>query len=306
MFGAIEAGGTKFVCAIGSKPEDLKITQFPTTSPEATTANAVAFLRENSRGELWAVGIGSFGPVDLDSQSASFGHITSTPKPGWQNFDFAGAVHRALDVPVGFDTDVNAAALGEARWGSAQTLSDFLYLTVGTGIGGGGMANGRVLHGLLHPEMGHIPIPHDRRRDPFPGCCPFHGDCLEGLASGPAIAQRWGTPAEVLPAEHPAWALEAHYVALGLATWVCTLSPKRILLGGGVMQQASLFPLIRAELARLLNGYIRVKELAEYLDQYVIPPQLGNCAGIAGALVLAEQAYQATRTAAAYDRQVRL
>jgi fructokinase len=306
MFGAIEAGGTKFVCAIGSKPEDLKITQFPTTSPEATTANAVAFLRENSRGELWAVGIGSFGPVDLDSQSASFGHITSTPKPGWQNFDFAGAVHRALDVPVGFDTDVNAAALGEARWGSAQTLSDFLYLTVGTGIGGGGMANGRVLHGLLHPEMGHIPIPHDRRRDPFPGCCPFHGDCLEGLASGPAIAQRWGTPAEVLPAEHPAWALEAHYVALGLATWVCTLSPKRILLGGGVMQQASLFPLIRAELARLLNGYIRVKELAEYLDQYVIPPKLGNCAGIAGALVLAEQAYQATRTAAAYDRQVRL
>ena len=306
MFGAIEAGGTKFVCAIGSKPEDLKITQFPTTSPEATTANAVAFLRENSRGELWAVGIGSFGPVDLDLQSASFGHITSTPKPGWQNFDFAGAVHRALDVPVGFDTDVNAAALGEARWGAAQTLSDFLYLTVGTGIGGGAMANDRVLHGLLHPEMGHIPIPHDRRRDPFPGCCPFHGDCLEGLASGPAIAQRWGTPAEALPAEHPAWALEAHYVALGLATWVCTLSPKRILLGGGVMQQASLFPLIRVELARWLNGYIRVKELAEYLDQYVIPPKLGNCAGIAGALVLAEQAYQATRAAAAYDRQVRL
>ena len=306
MFGAIEAGGTKFVCAIGSKPEDLKITQFPTTSPEATTANAVAFLRENSRGELWAVGIGSFGPVDLDLQSASFGHITSTPKPGWQNFDFAGAVHRALDVPVGFDTDVNAAALGEARWGAAQTLSDFLYLTVGTGIGGGAIANGRVLHGLLHPEMGHIPIPHDRRRDPFPGCCPFHGDCLEGLASGPAIAQRWGTPAELLPAEHPAWALEAHYLALGLATWVCTLSPKRILLGGGVMQQASLFPLIRAELARWLNGYIRVKELAEYLDQYVIPPKLGNCAGIAGALVLAEQAYQATRAAAAYDRQVRL
>lgn len=307
MFGAIEAGGTKFVCAIGSKPEDLKITQFPTTSPEATTANAVAFLRENSRGELWAVGIGSFGPVDLDSQSATFGYITSTPKPGWQNFDFAGAVHRALDVPVGFDTDVNAAALGEARWGAAQTLSDFLYLTVGTGIGGGGIANGRVLHGLLHPEMGHVPIPHDRQRDPFPGCCPFHGDCLEGLASGPAMQQRWGTPAEVLPAEHPAWALEAHYVALGLATWVCTLSPKRILLGGGVMQQASLFPMIRAELARLLNGYIRVKELAEYLDQYIIPPKLGNCAGIAGALVLAEQAYQRqASSAAAYERQVRL
>jgi fructokinase len=306
MFGAIEAGGTKFVCAIGSKPEDLKITQFPTSSPEATTANAVAFLRENSRGELWAVGIGSFGPVDLDPQSATFGYITSTPKPGWQNFDFAGAVRRALNVPVGFDTDVNAAALGEARWGAAQTLSDFLYLTVGTGIGGGAIANGRVLHGLLHPEMGHIPIPHERQRDPYPGCCPFHGDCLEGLASGPAMQQRWGAPAEGLTVEHPAWALEAHYLALGLASWVCTLSPKRILLGGGVMQQAALFPMIRAELARLLNGYVRAKELAERLDDYVIAPKLGNSAGIAGALVLAEQAYhgQATRVASASEHKV--
>src|ERR1700756_622007 len=308
MFGAIEAGGTKFVCAIGSKPEDLKITQFSTTSPEATTANAIAFLRENSRGELWAVGIGSFGPVDLDPQSETFGYITSTPKPGWQNFDFAGAVRRALNVPVGFDTDVNAAALGEARWGAAQTLSDFLYLTVGTGIGGGAIANGRVLHGLLHPEMGHIPIPHERQRDPYPGCCPFHGDCLEGLASGPAMQQRWGAPAQGLTTEHPAWALEAHYLALGLASWVCTLSPKRILLGGGVMQQAALFPMIRAELARLLNGYVRAKELAEHLDDYVVAPKLGNSAGIAGALVLAEQAYhgQATRAALASERKVHL
>ena len=308
MFGAIEAGGTKFVCAIGSRPEDLKITQFPTTSPEATTANAVAFLQENSRGELWAVGIGSFGPVDLDPQSATFGYITSTPKPGWQNFDFAGAVGRALHVPVGFDTDVNAAALGEARWGAAQTLSDFLYLTVGTGIGGGAIANGRVLHGLLHPEMGHIPVRHDRQLDPYPGCCPFHGDCLEGLASGPAMQQRWGAPAEGLPPEHPAWPLEAHYLALGLASWVCTLSPKRILIGGGVMQQASLFPMVRAELARLLNGYVRAKELTEDLDEYVIAPKLGNSAGIAGALVLAEQAYHspATRAASAYERKVHL
>ena len=303
MFGAIEAGGTKFVCAIGSKPEDLKIAQFPTTSPDATTANAVRFLEENSRGELWAVGIGSFGPVDLDPQSATFGYITSTPKPGWQNFDFAGAVRRALNVPVGFDTDVNAAALGEARWGAAQSLSDFLYLTVGTGIGGGAIANGRVLHGLLHPEMGHIAIPHDRQRDPYAGSCPFHGDCLEGLACGPAMQQRWGAAAQGLPAGHPAWPLEAHYLALGLANWVCTLSPKRILLGGGVMQQASLFPMIRTELARLLNGYVRVKELAEDLGQYVIAPKLGNCAGIAGGLVLAEQAYHSqTNRAASADQ----
>lgn len=299
MFGAIEAGGTKFVCAVGSKPEDLKITQLPTTAPGATTASAVAFLREHSGDELQAVGIGSFGPVDLCPSSPTFGYITSTPKSGWQNYDIAGAVGRALGVPVGFDTDVNAAALGEARWGAAQSVSDFLYLTIGTGIGGGAVVNGRVLHGLLHPEMGHIRIPHDWQRDPYAGCCPFHGDCLEGLASGPAMQQRWGTPAQDLPGNHPAWALEAHYLALGLANWVCTLSPRRIVLGGGVMQQSWLFAMIRGELARLLNGYVRAKELTESLDQYVVPPKLRNRAGIVGALVLAEQAYQKQQKRAA-------
>ena len=292
MLGAIEAGGTKFVCAVGSKPEDLKITQLPTTAPGATTASAVAFLREHSGDQLQAVGIGSFGPVDLCPSSPTFGYITSTPKSGWQNYDFAGAVRTALGVPVGFDTDVNAAALGEARWGAAQSLSDFLYLTIGTGIGGGAIVNGRVLHGLLHPEMGHIRIPHDFNRDPYAGSCPFHGDCLEGLASGPAMQQRWGMQAEDLPAHHAAWPLEAHYLALGLANWVCTLSPRCILLGGGVMQQEWLFEMIREELARLLNGYVRAKELTENLDRYVIPPKLGNQSGIIGALVLAEQAYQ--------------
>ena len=292
MLGAIEAGGTKFVCAVGSKPEDLKITQLPTTAPGATTASAVAFLREHSGDQLQAVGIGSFGPVDLCPSSPTFGYITSTPKSGWQNYDFAGAVRTALGVPVGFDTDVNAAALGEARWGAAQSLSDFLYLTIGTGIGGGAIVNGRVLHGLLHPEMGHIRIPHDFSRDPYAGSCPFHGDCLEGLASGPAMQQRWGVPPEDLPANHAAWALEAHYLALGLANWVCTLSPRCILLGGGVMRQEWLFEMIREEFARLLNGYVRAKELTENLDRYVIPPKLGNQSGIIGALVLAEQAYQ--------------
>jgi len=291
MFGAIEAGGTKFVCAVGTNPDDLTLTQFPTTSPEATMASAIAFLQKQSDGKLDGVGIGSFGPVDLRPASPTFGYITSTPKSGWQNYDFAGAIRTALGVPVGFDTDVNAAALGEARWGAAQSLSDFLYLTIGTGIGGGAVVNGRVLHGLLHPEMGHIRIPHDFNRDPYPGCCPFHGDCLEGLASGPAMQQRWGVPPEDLPANHSAWALEAHYLALGLANWVCTLSPRCILLGGGVMRQAWLFAMIREDLARLLNGYVRAKELIENLNQYVIPPRLGNRSGVIGALVLAEQAY---------------
>jgi fructokinase len=292
VFGAIEAGGTKFVCAVGTGPEDLAVTQLPTTSPEATIGSAVAFLKERSGGQLQAVGIGSFGPVDLSPSSPTFGHITSTPKPGWQNYDFAGAVRNALGVPVGFDTDVDAAALGEARWGAAQSVSDFLYLTVGTGIGGGAIVNGQILHGLIHPEMGHTRIPHDRQRDPYSGCCPFHGDCLEGLASGPSMEKRWGRPAHELSVDHPAWALEAHYLALGLANWVCTLSPKRMVLGGGVMQQRWLFPLIRTELVEILNGYVRSKDLTEKLDDYVVPPKLGNRSGIAGALVLAEQAYQ--------------
>ena len=299
MFGAIEGGGTKFVCATGTKPDDLVVGQLPTTTPDETIARAVDFLKEKSGGHLKAVGIGSFGPVDLRPGSATFGFITSTPKPGWQNFDFAGAVREALDVPVGFDTDVDAAALGEGRWGAGYGVSDLLYLTVGTGIGGGAIVNGQILHGLIHPEVGHIRIPHDWKRDPYAGCCPFHGDCLEGLACGPSMEKRWGKAAETLPAEHPAWAIEAHYLALGLANWVCTLSPKRIILGGGVMQQQWLFPMIRAELVQILNGYVRSDDLVERVDQYVVPPKLGNRSGIAGALVLAEKAYQEQQNRAA-------
>lgn len=296
MFGAIEGGGTKFICAVGTKPDDLVITQLPTTTPEETISGAVTLLKERSRGHLKAVGIGSFGPVDLRPGSPTFGYVTSTPKPGWQNFDFAGAVSEALAVPVGFDTDVDAAALGEARWGAGQEISDFLYLTVGTGIGGGAIVNGQIVHGLIHPEVGHIRIPHDWKRDPFAGCCPFHGDCLEGLACGPSIEKRWGKAAEALPADHAAWALEAHYVAMGLANWVCTLSPKRMILGGGVMQQQWLFPMIRSELVRILNGYVRSDDIVEKVDRYVVAPKLGNRSGIAGALVLAEQAFRGQQT----------
>ena len=290
LFGAIEAGGTKFVCAVGTGPEDLESVQFPTTSPEDTVQAAIAFFRARAAGRLRAVGIASFGPIDLHPESPTFGYITSTPKEGWRNFDFAGTIRRALDVPVGFDTDVNGSALGEARWGAAQGLSDFVYLTVGTGIGGGAMVHGRILHGLMHPEMGHIRVPHDVSRDPYPGGCPYHVDCLEGLASGPAMEARWGVPGRDLPADHPAWWLEAQYLALGLANFVCTLSPERIVLGGGVMQQTQLFPLIRKELARILNGYIQAPEITERRENFVAPPRLGSRSGVLGALALAQQA----------------
>ena len=290
MLGAVEAGGTKFVCGVGSTPEDLVTARIPTTTPAETLAAVVRFFQREAGRALEAVGIASFGPVDLHPGSPSFGYITSTPKPGWRGTDLAGTLGRALGVPVGVDTDVNGAALGEARWGAARGLADFLYLTVGTGIGGGAMVNGQLLHGLLHPEMGHLRIPHDRTRDPFAGGCPFHGDCLEGLASGPAIEARWGTVPRELPAEHPAWALEAAYLAAGLHNLVCTLSPRRIVIGGGVLHQPCLLPLVRAELTRLLNGYIQAAEIVEEIDRFVVLPELGDRAGVLGALVLAEGA----------------
>ena len=287
-YGAIEAGGTKFVCGIGTGPDDLEKTEFPTTMPEQTVERALTFFRGSGVG---AIGIGSFGPVDLRADSPSFGHITSTPKPGWRDFDLAGAIGRGLDVPVAFDTDVNAAALGEARWGAGRGLSDFVYITIGTGIGGGAVVGGRVLHGLVHPEMGHIFLPHDRGRDPFDGVCPYHGDCFEGLAAGPAMQSRWNTPASMLGADHEGWLLEAHYIALGLANLVTTLSPKRFILGGGVMKQAQLFPLVRAELLRVLNGYVQSPTLLEGIDQYVVSPALEDRAGVLGAIALAAQSY---------------
>ena len=291
LWGGIEAGGTKFVCAVGTGPDDLRAeVRFPTTTPEETIGRAVEFFQEQSHREpLSAVGIASFGPVDPNPVSPTFGYITTTPKPGWANIDFAGPVRRALNVPVGFDTDVNVAALGEGRWGAAQGLDTFIYLTIGTGIGGGGVADGRLLHGLVHPEMGHIPIPHDRERDPYPGWCPYHGDCLEGLANGPAIEARWGQRGETLPADHPAWPLEAHYLALGLASFICVLSPQRIIMGGGVMRQEHLFPIIREEVQNILNGYIQSPAILEDIDSYIVPPGLGNRSGVLGAIALAHQ-----------------
>lgn len=286
LYGAIEAGGTKFVCAVGTSPNDLHETRFPTTSPTETIARAIEFFR--AQPPVVAIGIASFGPIDLHPKSKTWGYITTTPKPGWANTDLAGAIHRALNVPVAFDTDVNVAALGEHRWGAAQGLDSFIYLTIGTGIGGGGLVSGKLMHGLIHPEMGHIRLPHDFARDPFPGACPYHDDCFEGLASGPAIEKRWGQRGELLPSDHPAWTLEAHYIALALVNYVCVLSPQRIVLGGGVMEQAQLFPLIRREVIELLNGYIQSPAILDHIEEYIVPPGLGKQAGVLGAIALVE------------------
>jgi fructokinase len=295
LFGGIEAGGTKFVCAVGTGPDDLRAeTRFPTTTPEETIGRAIAFLEEQAGEEaLAAIGIASFGPVDPNPDSPTFGYITTTPKPGWADTDFAGRVRRALGVPVGFDTDVNGAAWGEHRWGAAQGLDTFIYLTVGTGIGGGGLVNGQPMHGLIHPEMGHVRLPR-HPDDGFPGVCPYHGDCLEGMATGPALEERWGQRAETLPADHPAWEIEAHYLAFGLVNFICTLSPQRILIGGGVMDQSHLFPMIRHKVQTLLNGYVQSPEILERIDEYILPPALGGQAGVLGAIALAQEAQAAS------------
>lgn len=296
LCGGIEAGGTKFVCAVGTGPDDVRAEiRFPTTTPEETLAQAIEFFRaQHARAPLAAIGIGSFGPVDLNPASPTYGFVTSTPKPGWAGADVAGALRRALGLPVGFDTDVNAAALGEYTWGAAQGFKNCLYLTVGTGIGGGGLVGGRPIHGLIHPEMGHIPVPHDLQADPFPGSCPFHGDCLEGLAAGSAMEKRWGQPAETLPPDHPAWALEARYLALALTGFICTLSPERIVMGGGVCEQPHLLPLVRRNVRQWLNGYVQSPAILEdqELERYIVTPGLGNRAGVLGAIALAQQAAQ--------------
>ena len=283
VFGGIEAGGTKFVCAIGAGPEDIETIEFPTTTPAETVERAAAFFRGRADG-LAAIGIGSFGPVDLDPQSPTCGYITDTPKELWRHFDFAGAIRSVTGRPVVFDTDVNAAAFAEHRWGAARGLDTFLYITVGTGIGGGGLANGKPMHGRMHPEMGHVRIPHDLAADPYLGACPYHGDCLEGLACGPAMEARWGVRAENLPEGHQGWALEAHYLALGLVNWICTVSPQRVVLGGGVMRRGVLYPMIRNQAAALIHGYLDPPD--------IVPPSLGERAGVLGAIALAQSEFR--------------
>ncbi len=295
LYGGIEGGGTKFVCAVGTGPNNiLAEARFPTTTPEETMTQAVDFFKqqEASLGRVASIGFACFGPLDPNPDSKTYGHILPTPKPHWTGANVVGTLRSAFDIPVNFDTDVNGAALGEWRWGKAQGLQTFIYLTVGTGIGGGAYVEGKLLHGLIHPEMGHIGIRHDRGIDPFSGVCPFHGDCFEGLASGVAMEKRWGVRGDQLAKDHAAWNLEADYIAQALASYSFMLSPQRIIIGGGVGSLPHLLPKVQQRTKEIINGYIQSPVILEKIESYIVSPGLGNRSGMLGAIALAEQALQ--------------
>jgi len=289
MLGAIEAGGTKFVCAVGTKEGKLiDRIQIDTEKPEITMPKVIDFFKEHP---IIALGIGTFGPADIDKTSDTYGNITSTPKPGWANYPFVETMKSVFNVPIEFNTDVNAAALGELMHGAAKGLDSCLYITVGTGIGAGAVVQGNLLQGLSHPEMGHVLV---RRHpdDTFQGRCPYHGDCAEGMAAGPAIEERWGAKGIDLADRQEVWELEAYYLAQALMQYILILSPKRIIMGGGVMKQAQIFSLVREQVQELLNGYVALPEIIDQIDKYIVPPALGDDAGITGALMLAKQALE--------------
>lgn len=281
--GALEAGGTKMVMAIGDETGKIfEQVSIPTQTPEITMPKMIEYFTEK---KIEALGIGCFGPIDINRSSDTYGYITTTPKLAWRNFNIVGAFEEALKVPVGFDTDVNAAALGEATWGSTKGLSDSIYITIGTGVGVGVVQNNSLLHGMLHPEAGHILLAQ-RADDTYQGKCPYHGKCLEGLAAGPAIEERWGKPGKELTEMPEVWDLEAYYIGQALVNFILTLSPKRIVLGGGVMHQQCLFPLVREKVKELMGGYIDTKEIRD-LDSYIVPAALNDKQGIMGCLQLA-------------------
>ncbi|MCR5771527.1 MAG: ROK family protein [Butyrivibrio sp.] len=283
IYGGIEAGGTKMICVIGNENgEILDRMQIPTKTPEETMPQMIEYFKGK---DIKALGIACFGPIDLDKNSKTYGYITSTPKLAWKNYDIVGAFEKELGVPVGFDTDVNGSLLGEITWGCAKGKTDALYLTIGTGIGGGVMTNGRLLHGMLHPELGHIKMAVVEG-DTYKGKCPYHGNCFEGMAAGPAIEERWGKKAVELADDDKVWDLESTYIAQALSSYILTLSPQIIILGGGVMHQEQLFPLIRKKVLEQLNGYVITKELAD-IDNYIVPASLNDDQGIMGAVKLA-------------------
>lgn len=283
MLGAIEAGGTKFVCAVGDETGKIvERIQIPTTVPSETIPQVIAFFKKYS---IEAIGIGSFGPIDVNQDSATYGNITSTPKPGWKDYPFVQAIKEALAVPVGFNTDVNAAALGEATFGAAKGLDSCLYITVGTGIGAGAVVQGKLLQGLSHPEMGHILV-RRHPEDQYAGKCPYHQDCLEGLAAGPAIEERWGAKGVELVSREEVWDMEAYYIAQALMQYILIVSPKKIILGGGVMNQKQVFASIYKYLPEFINDYVTLPELSDY----IVSPGLRDNAGIIGSLLLAKEA----------------
>jgi fructokinase len=290
MLGGIEAGGTKFVCAVGEENGTIiDRMEIPTTVPGETIPKVISFFQQYP---LEAIGIGSFGPIDVNQDSPTYGYITSTPKIAWKNYPFVQTFQDAFDIPVGFNTDVNAAALAEATLGAAKGLDSCLYITVGTGIGAGAIVQGQLLQGLSHPEMGHTYV---RRHpsDDYSGRCPYHKDCLEGLAAGPAIEGRWGDKGIHLTEKQEVWELEGYYLAQALMQYILILSPKKIILGGGVMKQERIFPSIYKNLKELMNDYIQLSELSTDIENYIVRPRLENNAGIVGSLFLAKQALEA-------------
>jgi fructokinase len=282
MIGAIELGGTKTVVAHGtSKGVVMEEWRFPTTTPEETLQRAIAWL--SARGKPTKIGVGAFGPIFLKN-GPDFGRLLATPKPGWQGFSIHEALTQAFpEASVIIDTDVNAAALAEAQLGAAEGLRNVVYITIGTGIGGGMLADGRLIHGALHPEFGHLKVPR-HPEDDFAGVCPFHGDCLEGLASGPAIAARWGLPAEQLPPDHPAWEIQSWYLAHSILSLLAILSPERVIIGGGVSQVPGFHAKVEAKVRSLSAGYFMLPADGEF----VVPPRLGQQAGICGSLLLTD------------------
>ena len=287
-FGGIEAGGTKFVVAVGDDQGNIKNREsFPTTTPQETTQKIIEYFTKNP---VDAVGLGAFGPIDPDPSSKTFGYITTTPKPGWANFNIVGELKKGLNnIPVGFDTDVNAACLGEIKYGAAKGLDSALYLTIGTGVGGGAFVEGNLVHGLLHPEMGHMRLVK-RSDDNYEGHCPFHKGCLEGLTAGPAVGERWGKKGAEIPEEHEAWDLEGYYIGQACASFVLILSPKKIILGGGVMHKKNVLPAVHKYTKEFLNDYIQKDEVTKNIDSYIILPGLGDNAGIVGSIALAVEA----------------
>ncbi|GMA46191.1 fructokinase ScrK [Tetragenococcus muriaticus] len=284
LYGAIEAGGTKFVCAVGDESLNIqKRASFPTTQPEETMKQVMDFFNQYKK-ELVAIGVGSFGPIDVHVDSTTYGYITSTPKLAWQNFDFVGTLKQAFDIPIAWTTDVNAAGYGEYAFGKGKGLSSVIYYTVGTGIGGGAIQEDRFIEGFSHPEMGHMLVtPHPE--DHFGGNCPFHENCLEGMAAGPAIEQRAGKKGQDIPAEDPIWDMEAYYIAQCAYNTTLMFSPDVIIFGGGVMKQKHMVQKVHQTFSRLLNNYVKTPEL----ENYIVTPYLEDDAGIFGCLALARQ-----------------
>ena len=289
IIAAVEAGGTKFICGIGT--EDGKVIErvsFPTTTPEETMKKVIEYFKDK---KFDVMGVGSFGPIDPVKKSETYGYITKTPKPYWSDYNMIGELKKHYNVPIEFDTDVNGAALAESWWGAGKGLKNVLYITVGTGIGAGAVVDGKMVQGLTHPEMGHIYLKR-HKDDNFEGRCPFHKDCLEGMAAGPAIEDRWGTKGNLLADKNEVWEMEAFYLAQALVSYILILSPQKIIMGGGVMKQKQLFPLIRKNVKELLNGYVQKNEILEVIDDYIVYPGLGDEAGFVGSIALGKLALE--------------